>query len=214
MYTDEYFQISCSAIYGDFPIKFSWLFRNETIIGSENIRIEFTKRGSMLSIESVSGDNAGVYTCIASNHAGATNTSTELIVKGLNKNLENILFILIFMIAIMITYFYMIFQTVAPKVSLVTTGTNPFYIDDFVQFICSANGDMPIKFEWGFNNESIGVLDNIKIDGTRRSSTLTIEAVTADNVGLYHCTATNKGGKETSSSELIVKGVLGFLLLI
>lgn len=71
---------------------------------------------------------------------------------------------------------------------------------------------MPIRFEWGFNNESISVLDNIKIDGTRRSSTLTIEAVEADNVGAYHCTATNKGGKETSSSELIVKGVLNLLI--
>lgn len=82
MYTDEYFQISCSAIYGDFPMKFSWLFRNESIVGSENVRIEFTKRSSILSIESISGDNAGIYTCVAANHAGATNMSTELVVKG------------------------------------------------------------------------------------------------------------------------------------
>lgn len=82
MYTDEYIQISCSAIYGDFPMKFSWLFRNESIVGSENVRIEFTKRSSILSIEAISGDNAGVYTCVVANHAGATNASTELIVKG------------------------------------------------------------------------------------------------------------------------------------
>lgn len=82
MYTDEYIQISCSAIYGDFPMKFSWLFRNKSIVGSENVRIEFTKRSSILSIEAISGDNAGVYTCVVANHAGATNASTELIVKG------------------------------------------------------------------------------------------------------------------------------------
>lgn len=195
-------------------MKFSWLFRNRSIVGSENVRIEYTKRGSILSIESVSGDNAGIYTCLVGNHAGVTNMSTELVVKGSSSSfLKTFIFACLYFLYILIHLRFISpclfsIKIVAPKVSLVTTGANPFYIDDFVQFICSANGDMPIRFEWGFNNESISVLDNIKIDGTRRSSTLTIEAVVADNVGAYHCTATNKGGKETSSSELIVKGVL------
>lgn len=187
-------------------MKFSWLFRNETIIGSENVRIEFTRRSSILSIESVSGDNAGIYTCVASNHAGATNMSTELVVKGSPLSLK--VFRLYFSSFTIVFNSQPYFWTVAPKVSLVNTGSNPSFIDDFVQFICSANGDMPIRFEWGFNNDSISILDNIKIDGTRRSSTLTVETVEADNAGTYHCMATNKGGKDTSSSVLIVKGVL------
>lgn len=114
---------------------------------------------------------------------------------------------ILILLPIFISFFiYNYFFIVAPKVSLVTTGSNPSYIDDFVQFICSANGDMPIKFKWGFNNNSISELDNIKIDGTRRSSTLTIDAIDAKNVGTYHCTAKNKGGHETASSQLIVKG--------
>lgn len=82
LFMDEFFQIYCSVLHGDFPISFKWLHRNETIVGSENVRIEFTKRSSILSIESVNGEDAGVYTCVASNRAGATNLSTTLIVKG------------------------------------------------------------------------------------------------------------------------------------
>lgn len=79
---DEYFSLHCTAIHGDPPITFRWLFRNETLYGTNNIRIEHTKRSSTLNIESVSGENVGNYTCIAFNRAGTTNTTTELIVRG------------------------------------------------------------------------------------------------------------------------------------
>lgn len=79
---DEYFQISCTAIHGDHPMKFTWLFGNESLYSSDNIRIEHTKRSSTLSIESVGGDHAGNYTCVASNRAGSTDSTTQLIVKG------------------------------------------------------------------------------------------------------------------------------------
>lgn len=82
LFMDDYYQMSCSAIHGDHPIQFEWRFRNRTLSSTENIRIEYTKRSSTLSIEAVSGNNAGEYTCIAWNRAGATNASTHLIVKG------------------------------------------------------------------------------------------------------------------------------------
>lgn len=90
LFMDEFFQIYCSVLHGDFPISFKWLHRNETIVGSENVRIEFTKRSSILSIESVSGEDAGVYTCVAKNRAGATNLSTTLIVKGVLFSFKNV----------------------------------------------------------------------------------------------------------------------------
>lgn len=79
---EEYFQIYCTAIHGDFPITFTWLFGNRSLYGSENVRIEYTKRSSTLSIESVGGEHAGNYTCVASNRAGSEKSTTELIVKG------------------------------------------------------------------------------------------------------------------------------------
>lgn len=79
---DEFFQVLCTAIHGDHPMQFSWLLGNQTVYPSERIRIDFTKRSSTLSIESVSGDDAGNYTCVASNRAGATESVVELVVKG------------------------------------------------------------------------------------------------------------------------------------
>lgn len=79
---DEFYQIHCTTIHGDQPIKFAWFFKNSTLVGTENVRIDYTKRSSTLSIETVKGEDAGNYTCVASNRAGSTNSSTELVVKG------------------------------------------------------------------------------------------------------------------------------------
>lgn len=79
---DEFFQILCTAIHGDHPIQFTWLLRNETVFATERIRIDFTKRSSTLSIESVRGEDAGNYSCVAFNRAGSSNSTAELIVKG------------------------------------------------------------------------------------------------------------------------------------
>lgn len=102
--------------------------------------------------------------------------------------------------------FYSSKKSVAPKVDLIRTGDNPALIDDFVQIICSATGDLPLKFEWIFNDEPISVLSNVNIDGTRRSSTLTIEAIDGYNSGNYTCLASNRGGKAHEKVQIIVKG--------
>lgn len=103
------------------------------------------------------------------------------------------------------------FFPVPPKISLLNTGNTPAYLDDFAQIICSAiHGDMPFKFEWLFNNESIDALTNINIDETRRSSTLTIESITGEHAGNYSCLTSNKGGSAYASVELIVKGSYAF----
>lgn len=116
--------------------------------------------------------------------------------------------------------FLFIYPPVAPEVNLLSTGKNPALMEDFVQMICSATGDLPIKFGWNFNGDSIGVLNNVNVDGTRRSSTLTIESIDGHNAGNYTCTATNRGGKASGTVELIVKGgssesfVLQFIFLL
>lgn len=47
---------------------------------------------------------------------------------------------------------------------------------------------------------------NIKVENTKRTSSLTFEAVSADEVGEYVCVASNKAGFANSSTTLIVKG--------
>lgn len=87
-YTGDFFQQTCSIIHGDVPVEIYWLFDNEPIFMTENIRVENTRRTSTLTIESVGGENAGNYTCVATNNAGRTVASIELVVRGLYKFLN------------------------------------------------------------------------------------------------------------------------------
>lgn len=67
-------------------------------------------------------------------------------------------------------------------------------------------GDSPIRINWLFRGKDLVQTENVKIEHTRRSSTLTFESVNAQNVGEYICVASNKASMATSSFELIVKG--------
>lgn len=82
LFIDDFYKLDCSVLQGDPPFRIQWLFRNEPLVGSHNIKIESTKRSSTLVFDAISGDNIGQYVCVASNKAGFANMSTEIIVKG------------------------------------------------------------------------------------------------------------------------------------
>lgn len=79
---EDFFQLVCTVVQGDVPVRIDWLFNNDTLYESDHVLIEKTKRSSMLSIDSVYGEDAGNYTCMASNRAGTTLASYVLVVKG------------------------------------------------------------------------------------------------------------------------------------
>lgn len=79
---DDFFQLVCTVVQGDFPFRITWLFNDETLYDSGHVQIERSKRSSMLSIDMVQGNDAGNYTCVASNEAGFTTASYALVVKG------------------------------------------------------------------------------------------------------------------------------------
>lgn len=63
---------------------FSWMLNGKPIVQDENINIAaFGKKVSVLNIDNISEEQAGNYTCIASNKAGMASHSSELIVKGI-----------------------------------------------------------------------------------------------------------------------------------
>ncbi|XP_076297104.1 Down syndrome cell adhesion molecule 1 isoform X23 [Lasioglossum baleicum] len=74
--------VMCAIIKGDLPIDIAWALNGEPI---ERKRLDInilatTKKNSILSIESVAARHAGLYTCSASNKAGATSHSATLAV--------------------------------------------------------------------------------------------------------------------------------------
>nr|XP_034174430.1 Down syndrome cell adhesion molecule-like protein Dscam2 isoform X47 [Osmia lignaria] len=70
----------CTVVNGDSPLEISWALNGMPIDQSHRISVTTTKRNSLLSIDSASPSHAGMYTCVASNAAGATSYSAELTV--------------------------------------------------------------------------------------------------------------------------------------
>lgn len=75
--------VQCSVIVGDFPLDIAWLLNGETITMDSVSKAKLSKRLSYLNIDSVSGEHAGNYSCVASNLAGAVEQMARLIVNGI-----------------------------------------------------------------------------------------------------------------------------------
>jgi Immunoglobulin domain len=82
LFFDESFQLICSVIHGDSPFTFHWMFQNKTLENEYEIKIENSKKRSILTIDSVTAKHAGEYTCKVLNKAGFSTITTTLVVKG------------------------------------------------------------------------------------------------------------------------------------
>lgn len=79
----DYVSLTCMAPYGDLPINVEWKFNGNSLKQySEMTVAKAGRRGSLLTIESVSYNLAGNYTCVASNRAGYYQQTAELLVNG------------------------------------------------------------------------------------------------------------------------------------
>lgn len=81
---DDYFQLSCTVLSGDYPFSFKWLFNRRPIYYRSSVKTQsVNRRSSNLIIEAVTSKDAGNYTCIVSNRAGSVATTARLTIKGL-----------------------------------------------------------------------------------------------------------------------------------
>lgn len=75
--------IACTISGGDLPVTAEWRFNGGPL--ESYLEIQTEKRGKRINnlvIDLVSAKHAGNYTCVASNAAGVTEHSSELIVNG------------------------------------------------------------------------------------------------------------------------------------
>lgn len=76
--------IACSVIKGDLPVNITWLLNNKTVDHYDGTVVNrVNKKLSTLSIEYVTADHVGEYTCRASNRAGIDSFSAHLRVNGI-----------------------------------------------------------------------------------------------------------------------------------
>ena len=84
----DYAQVSCVVSSGDLPLQITWSLQGHRVQGGSKTGISTAPMGpraSFLSIQSVSNQHSGVYTCTARNSAGFSSYSTNLIVNGKSK---------------------------------------------------------------------------------------------------------------------------------
>lgn len=83
--TGQSVSVQCVVSEGDLPVRQRWSINGQYVsLSLHDVTISrINRRMSVLAIESVSGGHAGNYSCEASNDAGVSRHSTELIINGL-----------------------------------------------------------------------------------------------------------------------------------
>lgn len=77
--------VNCVATKGDLPLEISWTFSSETIdskLQRDMTTMPLGPRASALTINSVSANHQGNYTCIVHNAAGRAEYAASLVVNG------------------------------------------------------------------------------------------------------------------------------------
>lgn len=197
MNSGEPVSIHCTISGGDLPVNVMWILNGNPIDSFLNILTEkHGKRIHNLMIDSVSHRHAGNYTCIAKNLAGTAQHSSELIVNGWFS------FISFFFV-------WFTFSLVPPKIVPFSFGDDPSNFGDSASVQCSVTtGDFPIDIVWLLNGKEIKHNLQVSISKfSKRLHFLSIDAVTAKNMGNYTCVASNLAGASNHTSVLIVIGI-------
>lgn len=76
--------MTCHVAKGDLPLKISWIHNGLPLFSHLGIITnKIGDRISLLTINSVKAINSGNYTCIATNVAGYTSVTAELLINGI-----------------------------------------------------------------------------------------------------------------------------------
>lgn len=75
--------VQCLVNKGDLPVEISWFHKNRSLVHGDGIIIMKNRKVNSLTIDPVSSENAGEYTCVATNQAGSASHSAVLNVNGI-----------------------------------------------------------------------------------------------------------------------------------
>ncbi|KAL1463709.1 hypothetical protein WDU94_015435 [Cyamophila willieti] len=186
----EFTTVMCMVPAGDLPLNISWLFNNATLNPARHsVAISQTNRVSTLTIDAVTYEHSGNYTCVASNAAGVSSHSAILKVNG--QSAADVYFLLP--------------HKVPPKVQPFSFGEEPLEEGDTASIQCLVlNGDLPLNMTWLFNGAAIDSEDISVSQNSKRVSALTIESVKHHHAGNYSCAASNIAASSLYSAVLLV----------
>lgn len=77
--------VNCMISKGDLPLNIRWELNSQPILNGHHgvVIVKLSSRLSSLSINSISGEQRGIFKCIAENDAGSDEFESELKVNGI-----------------------------------------------------------------------------------------------------------------------------------
>lgn len=78
--------VNCMISKGDLPLNIKWALNSQPIVNGQHgvVILKISSRLSSLSINSISGEQRGIFKCIAENDAGSDEYESELKVNGIH----------------------------------------------------------------------------------------------------------------------------------
>lgn len=85
----QFAQVVCIVTKGDEPLSITWSLHGKVVSSEPSLSTTtLGTRTSMLTIQSIGYRHSGLYTCTASNRAGARSQAVTLKVNGKNSNIK------------------------------------------------------------------------------------------------------------------------------
>ncbi|CAN8002018.1 unnamed protein product [Ixodes hexagonus] len=212
--------VHCVVLEGNEPFKFTWLKDGATLTNSRRLQVKVSEAVSSLTIVDLNAEDIGNYTCVVTNAAGSDSFTSQLLVTG-EFHQQNIFFpylktcYLLLIGQIQCSIFYPASRSRCqicficrspepPRVQQFSFPENPT-LKTKVVVSCVATGDEPLSFAWSKEGRLLTTGQRIIVSILSANiASLTISQVTAEDIGNYTCVASNKAGKDSFTSSLVI----------
>jgi Down syndrome cell adhesion protein 1 len=203
--------LTCTVARGDSPLSLQWMKDGKAILPAELKSVKllnFDEFNSMLTIESLSIQHIGNYSCLAANLAGESSVSTNINVNG-----DHLFLFSVPPVLAPFNFGSTISFSQSSLSSILTVGTR-------TRVLCGlARGDTPVNFSWLRNARPLTTTSDkdmlhYKSTGVTIttvddfSSLLTIARLGRGHAGNYTCLASNEAGSDQFTAILEVQGDL------
>ncbi|GIY67330.1 titin [Caerostris darwini] len=222
-------KVMCSINAEDKSFTYKWLKNGSPLRNSHRIEISDLNDYSLLKIKSVSSQDSGNYTCIASNKQKVLNYTSALLVEGEQEFQVDVSARFLVSNGGTLTISnvqsedgstYMcrvrngVGEELQKKVSLTVIDAPeilPFQhsaqhkIGDSATLLCSVTrGQTPLTFKWYKNGKLLKNYSK-EANSNEKFSTLVLDPVTALSSGNYTCVVSNSHGQTSYSTILVVR---------
>ncbi|GFY47205.1 titin [Trichonephila inaurata madagascariensis] len=216
--------VACILEQGRTPLQFKWVKNQNQLHETKNIKIKSLDDVSIITIDPVTSNDSGNYSCLVSNSFGKDSYTSPLIVE------DKVINILTNMKDGNLTFQRVMTENAGKYVCKVENGVGdgllktvnlivhghspkiqPFSVSDVLNEGESAKlgcmlskGDGPFTFKWYRDNKEIKNDSEFEINNLKDVSFLIISKVTAYSSGNYTCEVRNLAGKDSYSASLVV----------